>query len=211
MNFLYFSNSGCYIYNCSFVKHRDFPLCLEKLRLFMLKTFLRAMLKPLSFLPAIGMMCLIYYLSAQDGVTSAGLSLKFSIKVVEIASKIFDRPLSSAEVMQYADLIHYLIRKFAHMGLYFLLAVSVSFPLYVYGLRGIPLMIVAGGFCVAFACGDEYHQSLVAGRGPSKKDVMIDSIGALAGIIVVRIVGFIGRKTIFRPLSKSHKKKKASV
>lgn len=177
----------------------------------MLKTFLRAMLKPLSFLPAIGMMCLIYYLSAQDGVTSAGLSLKFSIKVVEIASKIFDCPLSSAEVMQYADLIHYLIRKFAHMGLYFLLAVSVSFPLYVYGLRGIPLMIVAGGFCVAFACGDEYHQSLVAGRGPSKKDVMIDSMGVLAGIIVVRIVGFIGRKTIFRPLSKSHKKKKASV
>lgn len=177
----------------------------------MLKTFLRAMLKPLSFLPAIGMMCLIYYLSAQDGVTSAGLSLKFSIKVVEIASKIFDRPLSSAEVMQYADLIHYLIRKFAHMGLYFLLAVSVSFPLYVYGLRGIPLMIVAGGFCVAFACGDEYHQSLVAGRGPSKKDVIIDSMGVLAGIIVVRIVGFIGRKTIFRPLSKSHKKKKASV
>lgn len=169
------------------------------------------MLKPLSFLPAIGMMCLIYYLSAQDGVTSAGLSLKVSIKVVEIASKIFDCPLSSAEVMQYADLIHYLIRKFAHMGLYFLLAVSVSFPLYVYGLRGIPLMIVAGGFCVAFACGDEYHQSLVAGRGPSKKDVMIDSIGVLAGIIVVRIVGFIGRKTIFRPLSKSHKKKKASV
>jgi VanZ family protein len=97
------------------------------------------------------------------------------------------------------------------MGLYFMLAVSVSFPLYVYGLRGIPLMIVAGAFCVAFACGDEYHQSLVAGRGPSKKDVMIDSIGVLAGIIVVRIFGFIGRKTIFRPLSKSNKKKKITA
>ena len=169
----------------------------------MIKTFLRAMLKPFSFLPAIGMMCLIYYLSGQDGVTSAGLSLKVSIKVVELASKIFDHPLSGEEILQYADMIHYLIRKFAHMGLYFLLAISVSFPLYVYGLRGIPLMIVAGGFCVAFACGDEYHQSMVAGRGPSKKDVMIDSVGVLAGIILVRMVGFIGRKTIFRKLSKS--------
>ena len=175
----------------------------------MLKTFLRAMLKPLSFLPAISMMCLIYYLSGQDGTTSAGLSLKVSIKVVEIAAKIFDHTLTAEEVLHYADLIHFLIRKFAHMGLYFLLAVSVSFPLYVYGLRGIPLMLVAGAFCVAFACGDEYHQSLVAGRGPSKKDVMIDSIGVLAGIIVVRIVGFIGRKTIFRRLSKDYKKKKA--
>ena len=172
----------------------------------MLKAFLRAMLKPLSFLPAIGMMCLIYYLSGQDGVTSAGLSLKVSIKVVEIAAKIFDHSLTSEEILYYADVIHFLI---AHMGLYFLLAVSVSFPLYVYGLRGIPLMLVAGAFCVAFACGDEYHQSLVAGRGPSKKDVMIDSIGVLAGIIVVRIVGFIGRKTIFRKLSRDYKKKKA--
>ncbi len=168
-----------------------------------MKTFLRAMLKPLSFLPAIGMMCLIYSLSAQDGVTSAGLSLKVSVKVVELASRIFDHPLTAAEIAQYADLIHFLIRKCAHVTLYFLLAVSVSFPLYVYGLRGIPLLIVAGGFCVAFACGDEYHQSMVQGRGPSKRDVMIDSIGVLAGVILVRIVGFIGRKTIFRPLSKS--------
>ncbi len=174
----------------------------------MIKTFLRAMLKPLSFLPSIGMIYLIYYLSGQDGVTSAGLSLKVSIKVVEIAAMIFDHALTPEEVLHYADIIHFLIRKFAHMGLYFLLAVSVSFPLYVYGLRGIPLMLVAGGFCVAFACGDEYHQSLVAGRGPSKKDVLIDSIGVLAGVIVVRIVGFIGRMTIFRPLSKNYKKKK---
>jgi len=168
----------------------------------MLKTFLRAMLKPFSFLPALCMMYLIFYLSGQDGVTSAGLSLKVSTKVVEIASKIFNHPLSGEEVMEYAELIHFLIRKCAHMILYFLLAVSVSFPLYVYGLRGIPLMLVAGGFCVAFACGDEYHQSLVAGRGPSKRDVMIDSIGILAGVILVRIVGFIGRMTIFKPLSK---------
>lgn len=176
-----------------------------------MKTFLRTMLKPLSFLPAIGMMYIIYYLSGQDGITSAGLSLKVSIKIVELASKIFDHPLTTEEIMQYADLIHFMIRKCAHMILYFLLAVSVSFPLYVYGLRGIPLMIVAGGFCVAFACGDEYHQSLVQGRGPSKKDVLIDSVGVLAGIIVVRIVGFIGRKTIFRKLSKNYKRKKAAA
>lgn len=168
----------------------------------MLKTFLRAMLKPLSFLPALCMMYLIFYLSGQDGVTSSGLSLGVSTKVVEIASKVFDHPLTGEEITEYANLIHFLIRKCAHVTLYFLLAISVSFPLYVYGLRGIPLMLVAGGFCVAFACGDEYHQSLVAGRGPSKRDVLIDSIGILAGVILVRIVGFIGRMTIFKPLSK---------
>jgi len=168
----------------------------------MFKAFLRALLKPLSFLPAICMMCLIYYLSGQDGETSAGLSMKVSIKIVELASHIFQEPLSTEQVLLYAELIHFLIRKCAHVGIYFLLAVSVSFPLYVYGLRGFPLMLIAGGFCVAFACGDEYHQSLVAGRGPSKRDVMIDSIGIFAGVILVRMIGFIGRMTIFRPLCK---------
>lgn len=175
----------------------------------MIKAFLRAMLKPLSFLPALFMMYVIYYLSGQDGVTSAGLSLKVSIKIVELASKLFDHSLSADEIMQYADLIHFLIRKCAHVTLYFLLAVSVSLPLYVYGLRGIPLMLAAGAFCIAFACGDEYHQSLVQGRGPSKRDVLIDSIGVLAGILVVRIVGFIGRVTIFKPLSKKRKAAKS--
>ena len=168
----------------------------------MLKAFLRAMLKPLSFLPAIGMMCLIYYLSGQDGTTSSALSMKVSIKIVELAADIFNEPLTAEQVSLYAGLIHFLIRKCAHVGVYFLLAVSVSFPLYVYGLRGIPLMLVAGIFCIAFACGDEYHQSLVAGRGPSKRDVGIDSIGIFVGILMVRIVGFIGRMTIFRPLAK---------
>ena len=92
---------------------------------------------------------------------------------------------------------------------YFALAVAVAFPLYVYGLRGILLMVVAGLFCVAFACGDEYHQSYIAGRSPSKRDVLIDSVGIFFGIILVRIIGWTGRKTIFRPFTR--KKKKAAA
>ena len=49
------------------------------------------------------------------------------------------------------------------------------------------IMILAGGLCIAFACGDEYHQSFVAGRSPAKADVAIDSLGALFGIILVQL------------------------
>lgn len=167
-----------------------------------MKTFLRAFLKPFSFLPAICMMVIIYSFSGQNGVESAGLSLKVSCFLVKVAARIFERPLSPEQILFHAEEIHFIVRKLAHMGIYFLLAVSVSFPLYVYGLRGIRLMLVAGIFCVAFACTDEYHQSLVAGRGPSRRDVFIDSIGVFFGVIVVRIVGFIGRITIFRPLAR---------
>ena len=77
------------------------------------------------------------------------------------------------------------------MSEYFVLAVCVSFPLYVYGLRGILLILFAGFISVGFACTDEFHQSFVAGRGPSKRDVMIDSIGAFAGILLVQFVCWI--------------------
>ncbi|MDD3219125.1 MAG: VanZ family protein [Lachnospiraceae bacterium] len=144
--------------------------------------------KIFSFLPALCMMFAIYSFSAQDGVSSAGLSEKVSTEIVYIADKVLDKEWSQDQQAYYVERLNYPVRKAAHMTEYFLLAISVSFPLYVYGLRGFPLLIVAGAVCVGFACMDEYHQSFVEGRGPSKRDVCIDSIGAFIGIILVRIV-----------------------
>lgn len=168
----------------------------------MLKTIIRNLLKPLSFLPAIFLMYMIFSFSAQDGTTSAQLSYKVSYKIVETGGKILGADFEPWEIENLANRFHGPVRKLAHMTEYFALAVSVAFPLYVYGLRGILLMIVAGLFCVGFACADEYHQSMVAGRSPSERDVAIDSIGIFFGIIFTRIVSWTGRKTVFRPLAK---------
>lgn len=167
---------------------------------------IRTFLKPLSFIPAILLMYMIFTFSSQDGVTSAQLSYKVSYKIVETGGKVLGADFQPWEIDNLATRFHGVIRKIAHMTEYFALAVAVAFPLYVYGLRGILLMIVAGLFCVAFACGDEYHQAYVAGRGPSRRDVLIDSFGVFWGIILVRIIGWTGRKTIFRPLNRKKKK-----
>lgn len=165
-----------------------------------IKKLLRYLLKPLSFLPAVAVMYLIFSFSAQDGTQSAVMSRKLSHKIVVAADRVLDKEWDEAQIRFQTERIHYYVRKLAHVTEYFVLAVTVAFPLYVYKVRGRWLMLLAGAFCVAFAGLDEYHQSFVAGRGPSVRDVAIDSIGILPGIILVRIVGFIGRKTIFRPL-----------
>lgn len=167
-----------------------------------IKTLLRLVLKPLSFLPAIVVMYCILNFSGQSGVDSAQLSYKVTEKLVLIASDITDKNLTPAEVAVYTEKYHYYVRKLAHFTEYMILAVTVAFPLYVYGMRGIFLVIFAGAFCVGFACLDEYRQSFSFGRTPSKKDVFIDSCGVFVGILITRIVGFIGRKTIFAPLAK---------
>ena len=171
----------------------------------MIKTFLRAFLKPFSFLPALFMMYMIFSFSSQDGTASGNLSYKVSEIIVESANEAFELQWSGSEIRHYIERIHHPVRKLAHMTEYFLLAVSVSFPLYVYGVRGLWLPLRAGGICIGFAALDEYHQSFVAGRGPSKKDVGIDSIGVLAGVLMVQFFGFIGRLTIFRPLARKRR------
>lgn len=167
-----------------------------------IKTLLRLVLKPLSFLPAIVVMYCILNFSGQTGTDSAQLSYKVTEKLVLIASDVTDKNLSPAEVAVYVEKYHYYVRKLAHFTEYMILAITVAFPLYVYGMRGFFLVIFAGAFCVGFACLDEYRQSFSLGRTPSKKDVFIDSCGVFVGIIITRIVGFIGRKTIFAPLAK---------
>ena len=82
-----------------------------------------------------------------------------------------------------------------------MLGLTLSLPLYVYRLRGFWLVLAAGLFCAGFAGLDEYHQMFVAGRSPALRDVAIDTAGSITGIYMTRIIGFIGRKTIFAPLS----------
>ena len=161
------------------------------------KKTLRYLLKPLSFIPAVVMMYVIFVLSAQDATQSAGLSLKVSKMLVLAYNKICSKGYDNMTLNYIIEMIHPYVRKGAHVTEYLLLAMSVSLPLYVYRLRGIKLTLLAGLFCVAFAALDEYHQSFVGGRVCDYKDVMIDSIGIVIGTILIRIVCFIGRKTLF--------------
>lgn len=143
-------------------------------------------MKPLSFLPAILMMYVIFTFSSQTAEVSGDLSYKISYQIIETKNEVLNQGMSYDEIAYEANSIHYYVRKAAHMTEYFLLAIAISFPLYVYRVRGFWLMLLAGIVCVGFAGLDEYHQSFVAGRSPALKDVGIDSIGAFIGILLVQ-------------------------
>ena len=166
---------------------------------------LKMILKPFSFLPAIAMMCAIYFFSAQTGEVSGQLSYEISYQIVETKNEILNTHKTYDQLAVEADSIHYYVRKAAHMTEYFLLAIAVSFPLYVYGIRGFWLILTAGAVCVGFAGFDEYHQSMVDGRGPAVKDVMIDSAGAGLGILLVQALCW---STLHKPKSRKKRRKR---
>ena len=150
-----------------------------------MKKILIHLLKPLSFLPAILMMYLIYSFSDQTGEVSGALSYEVSYQIVETKNEVLNENKTETELAYSASSIEFYVRKAAHMTEYCILAIAISFPFYVYGVRGIWLILLAGAVCVGFAGLDEYHQSFVNGRGPSVRDVCIDSSGAAIGILLV--------------------------
>ena len=133
-----------------------------------------ALLKPFSFIPAILMMSMIFSFSSQNGTESSQLSEKVARGIFITIDHVMDRGWDDEKIQELADEYQYPVRKLAHMTEYCLLAICVSLPLYVYGLRGFALTFLAGILCVAFAASDEFHQTTVANRGPSVKDVGIE-------------------------------------
>ena len=168
--------------------------------LFIKKT-LRYLLKPLSVIPAL---CIIYFIlnmSSQEGAVSSSMSYEVSKILVLAYNKIFSKGYPNEILEALIGQIHPFIRKTAHFTEFFALAVAISFPLYVYKIRGIFLIISGQLICTGIAFLDEYSQSFVSGRVSSYRDVMIDSAGAFCGILASLIICYIGRKTIFKCLS----------
>ena len=168
--------------------------------LFVKKT-LRYLLKPLSFVPAFCMLYFILYMSSQEGAASTTMSYEVSKNLILLYNKLFSKGLSNEMLNELIYELHPFIRKTAHFTEFFVLAVTVAFPLYVYKIRGIFLIILGELLCVSVAFLDEYSQSFVLGRNPSYRDVVIDSAGALCGILIAWIICYIGRKTVFKWLS----------
>lgn len=166
-----------------------------------MRRFLIKVLKPLAFVPAVCMLFVIFNFSAQSGKDSSRLSLKVTETVVSVVDRAMNRDWDESERARKIESFHFYVRKAAHMTEYCILAVTIALPLYVYGLRGGLLLFLAGGACLLTAVGDEYHQSFVAGRGPSVRDVLIDSGGAFIGILLTQIFSWIalgGKKHLDR-------------
>ena len=143
----------------------------------------------LSLLLVIAVMVMIYCFSAQNGEQSGAMSGKITTWVINLLVPDFDSmPGENQESLRYA--VGFLIRKTAHFSEYALLGfclmlhvaqvekkIAVRLP-----------WLWAWGIGTLYAASDEFHQGFVAGRGPSVRDVMIDSSGVIAGVLLILLI-----------------------
>ena len=139
-------------------------------------------------------MVVIFMFSAEPDTESSELSGSVSYRIVSVVNTITASHWDENELLDKAELIDYPVRKCAHMSEYAILTL-LGFLTFSF-LHGRRRFLIPIGVTFLYACTDEFHQSFVAGRGPSKKDVLIDSTGVFIGILAVQIFcrGFLRSK-----------------
>ncbi len=97
------------------------------------------------------------------------------------------KPNISAETLAS---IHFILRKCAHVGEYAVLGLLLlrAATLMTNFRQSIPILYVSVlGVCLFVAATDEFHQTFVASRGASVRDIIIDSGGVILGLLIASI------------------------
>lgn len=116
-------------------------------------------------------MAVIFLASAQTGEASGGQSGALAQMVMDALCALF------GAVNLPEETVEWLLRKGAHMAEYAVLFVLSRRAFVRSGALRPGLYALM--LCAGYACTDEWHQAFVPGRGPSIRDVMIDTLGAL--------------------------------
>ena len=121
-------------------------------------------------------MGVIFYLSSQPATQSAELSRGVTGYIIDLIERVFSN--TDIEIED----IHKLVRKNAHLVVYFILGIIVLAAVRKSGVKGIKGVLLALAICILFAIGDEILQTFIPGRSGEVLDVFIDGVGSLLGM-----------------------------
>ena len=127
-------------------------------------------------------MSVIFGFSADTAEESSGLSMQAARFLAGLFIKDF-RTLPPEERDRIAAGMQFFVRKGAHMTEYAVLGILLFLTLTLWGIRHIVRTALSAG--ILYAALDEYHQTFVPGRSGQIRDVVIDSLGLLFGILLI--------------------------
>lgn len=129
---------------------------------------------------------IIFLFSNQNGVNSEYLSNQVIDKVISVSFRITNQQISSEKRARIIQKYHPLIRKIAHFIIYFILGILVYLAVYLYKKNKKWTIWISVVFCIIYACSDELHQILSVGRTFKVKDILIDTLGSILGILLIK-------------------------
>ncbi|WIV12107.1 VanZ family protein [Proteiniborus sp. MB09-C3] len=137
--------------------------------------------KKLSWIAVIIWMALIFYLSHQSATKSNDLSTGITEKIIRTVERV--APDLELDLGNF----NHITRKNAHFFAYLILGILVINTQRYGNVHGYRKIVLALTICVFYAISDEIHQLFISGRSGQFKDVLIDTVGAIFGIIVYSV------------------------
>lgn len=86
------------------------------------------------------------------------------------------------------DNLHFFVRKNAHMFNYFVLGILVFNGVRLIILKNKYRFLLSWASTIIFASIDEFYQTFIPGRSGEIRDVFIDNIGSLIGIVFIFLI-----------------------
>ena len=147
---------------------------------------LRIVFRVTFLLIALAVSVFIFNMSAQNANESAKISGGLIYKLAEIFNPDF-KDVDSTAQQSIVEAFQFIIRKSAHFLIYAILAFNVCGFCSTFKVNFKYLVLFPLLFSVAYAVSDELHQLFVIGRSCEFRDVLIDSAGAVLGVITLVI------------------------
>lgn len=139
-------------------------------------------------------MCVIFGFSAQTNEESSVVSEGLSYRMVHSTGFLFHLHLDEEQLQKIAASIESFVRKGAHMTEYAILAILLFIWIGRWEINVLRRSGIAVIAAALYACSDEFHQLFVPGRAGCIRDVMIDSAGALLGLVLFLLLEGVIRK-----------------
>ncbi len=136
-------------------------------------------------------MGVIFNFSSMDTHESNGKSVKTIDTIVEKTisttnkAKITDID-SHSVASKLSQTLNRPLRKVAHASIYFVLGILLVIFMKFFHIKRYYLYSLIISFL--YACTDEFHQKFVAGRTASIKDILIDTVGCIVGLVLFYMV-----------------------
>ena len=126
-------------------------------------------------------MAFIFSMSSQNSEVSSNTSGGTIKMILSATPKFTEQPEEVQENV--VENLQFITRKSAHFIEYMILSIFVTnvVNLYLNKKRSILITVI---FVFLYACSDEFHQLFVQGRQGSFRDVLIDTAGGIAAVIV---------------------------
>ncbi len=135
---------------------------------------------------------IIFGFSSQDGETSGTLSRKITENILKISDKY--NMLEDEQKNEVLEKTETIIRKLAHFSIYTVVGLLLMGLLTTYKIKDKWRILLSLLIGIIYAVSDEFHQSFSPGRTPSIKDVGIDTLGVIVGILLLILIRAIYKK-----------------